>query len=482
MPDLGQLLTSVLNNYVDKSEIGDNVAQLDANGKVPSSQLPYENATTSTAGLMSATDKTKLDGFGAATTYATEEYVTSAMANAGGGSMTEQEVAAAFQQHYGNLVCYTLAIDETNSSPGDACTYADDAFGMTKGSSDWDAMPIFKDIKPCVFKDGAVVYYLNPNNWNEKIDGTAANLTGTDGDVMIEFPKFAYRIYRNGSTLYVSITNDMWLAAIDNRFNLDAFSRLDVGDLEHFYQGAYKGYLDTDTGKLRSIAGVLPTGSKTITQFRTAAQLNGAHYQQSVYSHLKALQCLYLIKYGNRNGQTALGLGIASSKYLTGYQTVDINYIDANNSTATLGMYYGDTGNTSIHIKCFGIEDFWGNCSEFIDGLTTNGNRQILINVDYSNENNIKLNKFISQFGLYSNLSMEYIKQVRGNSSEGFLIQKGNGNNTITHWADQGSISLSNVAAFGYGSTNNTSGPFTLYLSFTSTLTGKYYGSRLTFH
>ena len=48
---------------------------------------------------------------------------------------------------------YTIRIDQSNSNPLTCCTYADDAVGMTKGSSEWD--DIF-GYKPCIMRDGVV--------------------------------------------------------------------------------------------------------------------------------------------------------------------------------------------------------------------------------------------------------------------------------------------------------------------------------------
>jgi len=112
---------------------------------------------------------------------------------------------------------------------------------MTKGSDAWDNMPIFENIKPCVFKNGRVQYYLNKNNFNYKEDGSAANLTGADGDVMIEIPKFGYKIYKEENqaesinNLIVSITD----ATNSDDFKYYGFSKNSYNDLEHFYWGAY---------------------------------------------------------------------------------------------------------------------------------------------------------------------------------------------------------------------------------------------------
>jgi hypothetical protein len=144
--------------------------------------------------------------------------------------------------------------------------------------------------------------------------------------------------------------------------------------------------------KLRSIAGVLPTNGRTITAFRTAAQANGAHYQQNVYSHIKALQCLYLIKYGDRNGQSALGRGNVSGNdaaLLNGYNVKKGGTMNSTTSTAKLGMCFGDASIGTKHMKFFGVEDFWGNLNEWVDGLTTDSNKRILINSNYSGESNV---------------------------------------------------------------------------------------------
>jgi len=177
---------------------------------------------------------------------------------------------------------------------------------MTKGADEWDNKFIFRDIKPCIVKNGEVEYYLSKNNFNYKEDGiTPSVLDGTDGDVMIEIPKFGYRIYKdtdNGNNiLYVSITNNPAIVEEDPRYSYYAFTREDAGDLDHFYWGAYKGWLDGQ-GKLRSLPGKTPASNKTLAAFKQTAKLNGERYSISSYFQLVALQCLYLIKYGNLDG------------------------------------------------------------------------------------------------------------------------------------------------------------------------------------
>ena len=356
-------------------------------------------------------------------------------------------------------VTYTLKIDTTNSNSLTCCEYMDDAAAMTKGSADWDTMPIFEDIKPCVFKNGAVNYYLNPNDFNLKENGNAAVLTGEDGDVMIEFKKFAYRIYQENSNTYVSITNDPDVAATDDRFHYYAFTRETEGDIEAFYWGAFKGYVDGDD-KLRSISGVSPTVSDSLNQFSTKAKANGENYDIMSFLQLTAIQCLYLIKYGNLNSQAALGKGYtsASAETTTG-QTLD------------KGMYYGDTTSGPVQVKFAGIEDFWGNVYDWLGGLSTDsscnliipvGNQTLTVSVDDPENGG-------------------YISDIQGSTAGGFVPDGYSGSST-TYWADYGYVVSDSSPYFGGSwSDDDSAGAFRLRVVFSADIAVSDIGSRLAF-
>ena len=62
-------------------------------------------------------------------------------------------------------------------------------------------------MKRCLLlDDGTVNYYLDPNNSLLKEDGTPAVLDGTDGQVMVESPRFYYLGIPDGSSTGVYIT------------------------------------------------------------------------------------------------------------------------------------------------------------------------------------------------------------------------------------------------------------------------------------
>jgi hypothetical protein len=276
-------------------------------------------------------------------------------------------------------------------------------------------------------------------------------------------------------------------------WSYDAFSRESWGDLDRFYHGAFKGYVDGD-GKLRSIAGVQPTANKTIGEFRTAAQNNGDHYQQSTYAQLKALQCLYLIKYGNRNGQEALGKGVvgvtddssSNLSFVTGYNAaaddgVISGTMDSITATFAQGMNYGVKTNSISHVKLFGIEDFWGNIWEWVDGLTTDADWNILTSWNsYSNEENVDVSTNTTASGLTANGS-GWNKKVAGTSQTGFMPVEWGGSSS-TYWADWGYLYASCVLLFGGGWIDgDCAGPFYLVANDGASVRSRAIGARLTY-
>ena len=377
---------------------------------------------------------------------------------------------------FDTYVTYTVQIDTSNSNPDTSCVYQDDAVGMGKGAAAWDSKPIFNQIKPCVFKDGKVAYYLNPNNFNLKADGEASVLTGADGDVMIEFARFGIKIWTEDPYLYVSITNDPRKMNPISGYRTYAFSRNSEGDLDKIYYGAYKAS-DSGDGKLRSISGAKPIASKTIAQYKTMAQAVGANYTSTSWAPLVALQCLYVIKYCNLNGQTALGLGIVGRSGTT----TAANYGPLNTGgTETFGMYYGDKSNNGsstdleqaklAHIKFAGVEDFWGNIWEWVNDLTSDANHDLVVQ-------NIA-GTFVTHTDITTD-SYGYVTKVAGNTEAGFFGVK-HGGSTSTYYCDYGYLYASRICAFGGRWYNGLgAGPFRLYAYSARSAAGADVSSRL---
>ena len=246
---------------------------------------------------------------------------------------------------------------------------------------------------------------------------------------MIAFPKLGYKITSNDSTLTVSMTNG---SNVEGYCYLAHTRGTTVKD--KFYLGAYKGYVNSS--KLRSLSGKTPTVSTTIGNFRTYAQNNGSGYDQSAFYQLVYRQCMYLLKYKNLDSQTALGYG---------YSNEDNSYKLNTGGTNTKGMDFGETTGT-YQMKLFGIEDFWGNVWELIDGIYSDSDRNILTNTEnFNNTGDGYTNQGSSGFSSNTN---GFISEVQGTSEMGFIMKKNSGSSS-TNFCDYGAVNNSCFALHG---------------------------------
>lgn len=355
---------------------------------------------------------------------------------------------------------YGVIINLSNSNSANAVTYTDDAVGMTGGSSTWDSLPIFKDIKPCVMVNGVVQYYLNPNDFTKKADGNTADITTVGNDVMIEIPKVGFKISTSGSTLTIKVTDNP--NAGSDGFKYYAHTRTTEGDCNKLYIGAYAGYVSSS--KLYSSSGKTPTVSQTIGTFRTQAQARGSGYDLISFYPLTLLQCLFIIRYKSIDSQTALGKGYvdASAKTSTG-------------ATNTNGMYYGTTSGT-VHVKFAGIEDFWGNVYYWIDGLYSDSNRNIL--TAFKDFNDTGSGYTSRGQGASSNLS-GYMSKPQGTTESGFVAKETNGS-TTTYFADNAHLYASCLPFFGgYWNNGDSAGAFRLNVYYSASYSYSSLGGRL---
>ena len=354
---------------------------------------------------------------------------------------------------------YGVKITVGNSNPSSGVTYIEDAVGMSPGSS-WDNTSIFKNIKPCLVKNGVVQYYLNPNNLAQKTDGSDANINTTVyGDVMIEIPKIGYKMTTDGPDRYVYITDDPAAEGYCYR----AHSLDSEGDCDKIYIGAYLGFVEN--GKLYSISDRSPTANASLTSFRNYASTRGVGYQLMSFYPLTLLQCLYLIKYKNRDGQSAIGRGLVSTsnKYNTG-------------NTNNKGIDYGPSA--SGEQMCFlNIEDFWGNLYWWIDGLYCDNSRNIKTAYKSFNDTGADYS-YTKSSEVYSNIG-NYLSDIQGTNEGGFIAKVVNGSST-TYYADYATLSAGSCASFGGAwADGDFAGPFSLGVSYAASDSYSYLGARL---
>jgi hypothetical protein len=255
---------------------------------------------------------------------------------------------------------------------------------------------IHQGMKRCVLNaDGSLNYYLNPSDSTQKLDGTAANIDGTDGNVMVEIPKFYFRHVLSGNTNTWEIS-DLPLAGYQVH---PAFIKAGV-EVSHRYIGAYDacyldatdstyksglnlddmtGNLDLANDKMASVSGVYPLVGVTRAECRTLAANNGTGWHQLDFALWSAIQMLYLVEYGTFSTQSELGDGNINGSYLASSS-------NQNDSPHTIAGASNALGNASTdgtqpsagakpgtaYMSYRGIENWYGNCWTWADGINVN--------------------------------------------------------------------------------------------------------------
>lgn len=307
---------------------------------------------------------------------------------------------------------WTVKIDQSNSNPLTCCTYADSAVGMNKASSEWDT--IF-GYKPCIMQNGNVVGYLNPNDFSKYENGSAAPITDSNYDVMIEFPRRGLNISTSDNIVTISLTDN----PNDSNFQYLAHKRGNV-QKDYFYLGAY-----VMTNGYKSVSGQSPLVNVNLTNFIDSTHARGASYEIMAFYQYTYIQALYVLKYGNLNSQQALGQGYVSgpSAQTTG-------------ATNTKGMCYGSSSTTD-RVKLFGLEDFWGNVYQWLSGLYSDSSRSLLTTTDNFGTNiSASSWEYNVASGVSSNIN-GWVSKVQGGNNSGFVVEKKSGSAT-TFFCDYG--------------------------------------------
>jgi hypothetical protein len=172
-------------------------------------------------------------------------------------------------------------------------------------------------------------------------------------------------------------------------YPIPGFSKIDIWNV-----GAYEAYLSS--GKLSSFKGVLPTTSRSETQFRVDARANGAGYNQLYNEPYTELVWMFVVEYATTNIQKAvtanvngykaggLGSGVTTAvsaewSAFNGYSpfiTCGASDNLANGSgktTVTITNFGGAGVNRSFDVPRYrGVENIFGHIWKWVDGVSFN--------------------------------------------------------------------------------------------------------------
>ena len=305
---------------------------------------------------------------------------------------------------YSAFVSYGVSWNEE----ADSYTRVGALIGLAAASSPGNSLlPIQALMKRCIINDAGVVqYYLDATDSTQKEGGGASDLTGGDGQVMVEIPAFYYRYNYGGNTHTWEISQ----TALSS-FSLHPAFIKNGGNVSYRYIAAYEGSMydagttamipDADIevnvviaagDLLCSISGEYPKTSQTRDDFRTLADQRGVGWRQQDYDLISAIQLLYLVEYADFNSQSMIGNGRTMfttgaweaanqgiGKYIgkCGYSNGAGNVTNATNraSAVSIAAINTDTDPTYHDYMSYrGIENFFGNIWKWVDGINVDIN------------------------------------------------------------------------------------------------------------
>ena len=202
---------------------------------------------------------------------------------------------------------YGVSWDESQATGG--YTRTGTLAGIAVGSSPAGSlMPIQAAMRRCVLDDnGVVVYYLDPSDSTKRVGGSAANLDGSDGQIMVEIPKFYYH-YAHLGTVH---TWEISLYPLEGFSIHPAFIKNNE-TVDYRYIGAYEGVLYDNSQTVYTNGLQLTAGSTDFTAATKTIHRDGENHAFSLLEVGDKLVVAGATDAGNNQTVTVATIGDAS--------------------------------------------------------------------------------------------------------------------------------------------------------------------------
>lgn len=341
---------------------------------------------------------------------------------------------------------YGISRDITNSSPAWART--DKSIGMTAIATVGDTAGS-SDFNNCYPWSGIVRETLST------------------GDVMVKIPKFYFQRYREGNVEHIRIADKA-----TSGFKLHpAFNHGDV-EKDYLYVGAYK----TASGN-KSMPGMNPLVDQTRATARSNAKAKGTGWGIIDIAALSAIQMLILVEFANNDVQSVIGRGYCDSNGSSARATGSCD-----NVSGLTGRPAGTAGLRDVVWR--GIEGFWGNIWEWVDGVNWDSGTYYVCNDPTKYADDTSANYTALSFKGETGWSSSYITYEgldTGNNPHIMLPSIASGGSETTYicdacWSYGGWRIFTRGGSWGDGSI---AGLFAASLDINSSAAGSWRGSRL---
>ncbi len=273
-------------------------------------------------------------------------------------------------------VRYGYRINKNESDPYGRVEYLYDAVGLTPAAvnlstgvmnyGSWGDKWFVTKNKPCMVKyDGTVDYYLNPNNYAYKENGTSSDVANTSygGNAMASIPLVWVYRYEDDNYEYEIISDIQY----DENYKAYAHTRADGTIADYFYWSMFGG--SGSATKIRSLSGQSRSNTMTATNEIAGAKANGDNWYIHTYSQRELIRTLLVLMGKSTNTQAVFGNGNCRS-----------GSSDSVLTTGTLkdkGQFYGSSS-SSVQVKVFHIEAFWGDMWDRTAGAIYNNGQMYI--------------------------------------------------------------------------------------------------------
>ena len=364
---------------------------------------------------------------------------------------------------------YGIQWDKTTSSPD--CTRIGNMLLHA-------ILPVQSQMRGCLLDDnGNVVKYLDENDWSQE------TLDGSQGQVMVEIPKFYWKFSESGDTQSVMLSQvpiegytkvpkrfvSAYEATVDTYGGTNRLAS--VKSMETRYRGCNNSSANDDTYK----TGLgRPRTSTSLANYRTYARnRKSGTYEWNCYDYLthKVLFWLYAVEYATRYTQKSVSDTTTVSGYKTGGLGAGVTNADYNKWTSFNGNYpfvpcgtSDSLGNGSGQVQYVsysgenaswvtvqvpryrGIENPFGHIWKMVDGVkvvvepgdTTSGESKVYVCYNPSQYNSTAGNTANYTYVGNEPRSNDWVKEVIF-GEEGDIFCKSNGgvNNSSYYYTDQ---------------------------------------------
>lgn len=174
------------------------------------------------------------------------------------------------------------------------------------------SLPLQNMMRRCTLKDdGTVNYYLHPNDSTKRDNGAAADLTGKDGQYMVEVPEMYVRFEMDGNKCrHLQSTQPLpgfklwrkdYVSAVEATVQRSTNTLCAVVNMDADYRGG-ANQADWDTLSKSQLG--KPATSISLTNFRVYARKRGStEWNCNLYQTHKKLWWLFAVEYCNFDSQ-----------------------------------------------------------------------------------------------------------------------------------------------------------------------------------